>query len=176
MARFALSASWAVWHGPWPQSKQFWGFNNMNRNLYTHPDGFRINYCHLSRSLECSNEPDAFTLDIPIGEAGLIDLGLALVALGFELRNTKEVTASSDTRTPEQTAEQEGAIMGLDLVNELLQLKHKPQSLALQAVHDKIYALSMVQPFDAAAGGFAVALVNTLQIGIANLSKVEAEE
>ena len=46
----------------------------------------------------------------------------------------------------------------------------------LQAIHDKIYALSMVQPFDAAAGGFAVALVNTLQIGIANLPKMEADE
>ena len=148
----------------------------MNRNLYTHPDGFRINYCHLSRSMECRDESDDFTLDIPIGETGLIDLGLALVALGFELRNTKEVTASPDRRTPEQTAEQEGSIMGLDLLNELLQLKQKPQSLALQAVHDKIHALSMVQPFDAAAGGFAVALVNTLQIGVANLPKVEADE
>ncbi len=142
----------------------------MNRNLYAHPDGFRINYCHLSRSMECRDESDDFTLDIPIGETGLIDLGLALVALGFELRN--KVTVGPDTHT----AEQEGAIMGFDLVDELLQLKHKPQSSAMQAIHDKIYALSMVQPFDAAAGGFAVALVNTLQIGIANLPKMEADE
>ncbi len=64
----------------------------MNRTLYQHPDGFRIVYCHLSRSLECCHDEDEYVLDIPIGEAGLIDLGLALVSLGFELRSTKEVT------------------------------------------------------------------------------------
>ena len=83
---------------------------------------------------------------------------------------------SRTTYTLEQSAEHAGCSMGHDLLNEVLPLKHKPQSLALQAVHDKIYALSMVQPFDAAAGGFAVALVNTLQIGVANLPKVEADE
>jgi hypothetical protein len=78
--------------------------------------------------------------------------------------------------TTEQSAEHAGCIMGHDLLNELLQMKGKPQSFALQALHDKIYALSVVQPFDAAAGGFAVALVNTLQIGVANLPRVEADQ
>ena len=77
------------------------------------------------------------------------------------------------TYTPEQTAEHAGAIMAQDLVNELLQMKAMPQSFALKAVHDKIYALSKVQPFDAAAGGFAVGLVNVLQIGVANLPEME---
>ena len=78
---------------------------------------------------------------------------------------------SRTTYTLAQSAEHAGNLMGSDLINELLQLKGKPQIESLQAVHDKIYALSMLQPFDAAAGGFAVALVNVLQIGIANLEQ-----
>lgn len=80
------------------------------------------------------------------------------------------------TYTLAQSAEHAGNLMGSDLVNELLQLKGKPQAEALQAVHDKVYALSMLQPFDAAAGGFAVALVNVLQIGVANLEQWAAGE
>lgn len=64
----------------------------MNRTLYKHPDGFRIRYSDLTRTLECFDEADGYVLEVPIGETGLIDFGLALVALGFELRNTKEVT------------------------------------------------------------------------------------
>ena len=80
------------------------------------------------------------------------------------------------TYTIEQSAEQAGNLMGSDLIDELLQIEGKPQAESLQAIHDKIYALSMLQPFDAAAGGFAVALVNVLQVGIANLPKSEAGE
>ncbi len=83
---------------------------------------------------------------------------------------------SRTTYTLEQSAEHAGCLMGHDLLNELLKVKGLPQSYALSAMHDKIYALSMIQPFDAAAGGFAVALVNVLQIGIANLPKMEAEQ
>ena len=63
----------------------------MNRTLYTHPEGFKIRYSDLTRTLECFDEADGYVLEVPIGEAGLIGLGLALVALGFELRNTKAV-------------------------------------------------------------------------------------
>lgn len=86
------------------------------------------------------------------------------------------VTMSRTTYTLAQLAEHAGNSMGNDLINELLQLKGKPQAEALQAVRDKIYALSMLTPFDAAAGGFAVALVNVLQIGITNLPKSESGE
>lgn len=53
--------------------------------VYLHPDGFKISYSHLSRSLECCDESDSFTLDIPIGPDGLIALGLALIAAGHAL-------------------------------------------------------------------------------------------
>lgn len=62
----------------------------MNRNVYAHPDGFYINYDAKELRLEAGF--DASCHYVPIGDAGLIDLGLALVALGFELRNTKAVT------------------------------------------------------------------------------------
>ena len=80
------------------------------------------------------------------------------------------------TYTLEQSAEQAGSAMACDLLNELLQLKDQPQSKALQAIHDKLYTLSMLQPFDCAAAGFAVALVDVLQIGIANLPAVGEQE
>ena len=85
---------------------------------------------------------------------------------------------TSTTYTPEQDAEHPGYRMGNDLLNELLTFKQfdAPQTYALRAVHDKLHALSKLEPFDAAAGGFAVALVNVLQIGVANLPKAEAEE
>ena len=80
--------------------------------------------------------------------------------------------------TPEQNAEHAGCLMGRDLLNDLLKFEqfNAPQTYALSAIHDKLHALSKVEPFDNAAGGFAVALLNVLQIGIANLPKVGAEE
>lgn len=80
--------------------------------------------------------------------------------------------------TPEQDAEHTGCSMGRDLLNDLLNFErlNAPQTYALRAIHDKLHALSKVEPFDNAAGGFAVALLNVLQIGIANLPKGEAEE
>lgn len=64
----------------------------MNRTIYKHPDGFRLCYSHDLRVLACCDDTSEDAIDIPIGEIGLIDLGLALVSLGFELRNTKRVT------------------------------------------------------------------------------------
>lgn len=63
----------------------------MTRELYQHPDGHRIRYSDLTRTLECFDQADARIVETPIGAGGLIDLGLALVALGFELRNAVEV-------------------------------------------------------------------------------------
>ena len=83
---------------------------------------------------------------------------------------------NSTTYTTEQTAEHAGAIVAHDLVNELVQMKAMPQPFALKAIHDKIYALSKVQPFDNAASGFSVGLVNVLQIGVANLPEVDGNE
>ena len=63
----------------------------MNRTVYQHPDGFGISYNSELRSLECFDSAAEELIDIPIGEIGLLDLGLALITLAFEMRNAKEV-------------------------------------------------------------------------------------
>ena len=72
--------------------------------------------------------------------------------------------------------ERAGAAMGYDLLDELLELRGRPQAEALQAIHDKLHALFMLEHADSAAGGFAVALVNVLEVGVANLPKTDDDE
>lgn len=129
--------------------------------VYAHPDGFTIKYSSLSRSLECRDEADDFTLDIPIGTEGLAALGHALIRLS--------TTAAQDD------SEHDGAALGSELVQELLKLRGRPQALSFQAVRSKVCALTKLEHADRASGGFAVALVNVLEIGIANLPKAEVE-
>ena len=73
-------------------------------------------------------------------------------------------------------AERSGNALGNELIHDLLILKGQSQAVALLALHNALYELSRLLPFDAAAGGFAVALVNVLEIGIAHLPKTEDDE
>lgn len=82
--------------------------------------------------------------------------------------------ATGDKR--KQLYERTGAAMGAALLDELLALRDRPQAEALRAVHDKLRELSRLQDADSAAGGFAAALVNVLEVGIANLPKADARE
>ncbi len=75
-----------------------------------------------------------------------------------------------------QLYERAGAAMGAALLNELLALRDRPQAEALRAVRDKLRELSKLQDADSAATGFAVAIVNVLQVGVANLPKADAWE
>lgn len=72
-----------------------------------------------------------------------------------------------------QLYERAGAAMGAALLDELLALRDRPQAEALRAVHGRLRALSKLQDADSAAGGFAVAIVNVLEVGIANMHKFE---
>jgi len=72
-----------------------------------------------------------------------------------------------------QLYERAGAAMGAALVAELVALRGRPQAEALRAVHDKLHALIKLEHADSAAGGFAAAIVNVLEVGIANLPKSE---
>ena len=99
------------------------------------------------------------TESVPIGEIGLTELGERMVSIGQAL-----------------ITERAGAAMGLDLINELLAVRGKPQAEAFRALHDKLLALSKLDHFDSAAGGFAGAIVNVLEVGIANLPKFKREE
>lgn len=75
-----------------------------------------------------------------------------------------------------QLYERTGAAMGAALLDELLALRDRPQAEALRAVHGRLRALSKLQDADSAAAGFAVAIVNVLEVGVANLPKADARE
>ena len=119
--------------------------------VYQHPDGHEITV-GAGLLTACTSEGTAVSL--PIGPDGLRDVAAKLLAL-----------ADADT------TERAGAELGHALLAELLALRGHPQSEAFRAVRDKLNALSKLGHFDSAAGGFAAAIVNTLEVGIANLPK-----
>ena len=129
----------------------------MSRAVYTHPHGFTLAFD--DHTLTATDSDDK-TVSLPIGPLGLVELGNALLALA----------AAQEEKF---TSEQAGAGMANDLINELMAVRGKPQREAFRAIHDKLYALSKLKHFDSAAGGFAGAIVDVLQIGIANLPKFE---
>lgn len=79
------------------------------------------------------------------------------------------------TRPDVLESERAGAALGHALMQELMALRGMPQALAFQAVRGKLRTLAGMTHADAAAGGFAAALVNALEVGIANLPKEAAE-
>ena len=129
----------------------------MSRAVYTHPDGFTLAF---NDNVLTATDYEGKTVSLFIGPLGLAELGNALLALA---------TAQEEKFTSEQA----GAGMGLDLVNELLAVRGKPQSEAFRAIRDKLHALSKLENFESAAGGFAGAIVDVLKIGVANLPKFE---
>ena len=132
----------------------------MNRTVYSHPDGFTLAF---NDHTLIATDDDGKAVSLPIGPTGLKELGNDLLALAAE-------------QEEKFTSERAGAAMGLDLINELLAVLGEPQAEAFRAIHDKLYALSKLEHFDSAAGGFAGAVVNVLQIGIANIPEFEQEE
>lgn len=123
----------------------------MSAAVYQHPDGHEITVGD-GLLTACTSEGTAVSL--PIGPDGLRDVAAKLLAL---------VDASA--------AERAGAELGHELLAELLALRGHPQAKAFRAVHSKLNALSKLEHFDSAAGGFAAAIVNVLEVGIANLPK-----
>ena len=119
--------------------------------VYQHPDGHEITV-GAGLLTACTSEGTAVSL--PIGPDGLRDVAAKLLAL-----------ADADT------TERAGAELGHALLAELLALRGHPQSEAFRAVRDKLNALSKLEHFDSAAGGFAAVIVNVLEVGIANLPK-----
>ena len=126
--------------------------------IYQHPDGHQIAVGH-GLLTACTSEGTA--LSLPIGPDGLAALGAALLE--------HATTAAQDE------SERAGAVLGSYLVQELFELRGRPQSEAFRALHDKLFALSKLEHADSAAGGFAGAVVNLMEVGAANLPKGEAE-
>ena len=123
--------------------------------VYQHPDGHEITV-GAGLLTACTSEGTAISL--PIGPDGLRDVAAKLLAL-----------ADADT------TERAGAELGHALLAELLALRGHPQSEAFRAVRDKLTELHKLEHFDSAAGGFAAAIVNTLEVGIAHLPQYEGD-
>ena len=117
--------------------------------VYQHPDGHEITV-GAGLLTACTSEGTAVSL--PIGPDGLRDVAAKLLAL-----------ADADT------TERAGAELGHALLAELLALRGHPQSEAFRAVRDKLTELHKLEHFDSAAGGFAAAIVNTLEVGVFHL-------
>ena len=128
--------------------------------IYQHPDGHEIAVGH-GLLTACTSEGTA--LSIPIGPDGLAALGAALIEHSIAEKHG-------------EVSERAGAALGCDLVQELFELRGRPQAEAFRAVHDKLHALSKLEHADSAAGGFAGAIVNVLELGIAHLPKFEGEQ
>ena len=127
--------------------------------IYSHPDGHEI---AVGRGLLTACTSEGAALSLPIGPDGLAALGAALIE-----RSIAEKQG--------EVSERAGAAMGCDLLAELLALHGHPQAKALQAVRNKLHALCKLEHFDSAAGGFAAAIVNVLEVGIAHLPQHEGD-
>ena len=127
----------------------------MSAPIYQHPDGHEITVSY-GLLTACTSEGTAVSL--PIGPDGLRDVAAKLLAL-----------ADADT------TERAGAELGHALLAELLALRGHPQSEAFRAVRDKLTELHKLEHFDSAAGGFAAAIVNTLEVGVFHLPQFEGD-
>ena len=134
----------------------------MGRTVYKHPDGFTLT--SRGNALIAADD-DGNTFLLPIGATGLKELGHALLALAAEQKQKQKFTL-----------ERVGALMSHSLIDELLAMRGKPQAKAVCAIHDKLFALSKLKPFDCAAAAFAGAIVNVLEIGVANLPAFKGDE
>ena len=132
----------------------------MSAAVYRHPDGHEIT---VGDGLLTAYTSEGTAVSLPIGPDGLAALGAALIERAASARN------------PELQSERAGYVLGCALLDELVALFGHPQAKALRAVHNKLNALSKLEHFDSAAGGFAAAIVNTLEVGVFHLPQFEGD-
>lgn len=138
----------------------------MGRSVYKHPDGLTLT--SKANALIAADD-DGNAVFLPFGATGLKELkelGDALLALAAEQEQEREQKQKQKQKI---TLKRVGASMGRSLIDELRAMRGKPQAKAVCAIHDKLFALSKLKHFDCAAAGFAGAIVNVLEIGVANL-------
>ena len=126
--------------------------------IYAHPDGHQI---IVGQGLLTARSAKGIALSMPIGPDGLAALGAALL--------------EHATTTAQEESERAGAALGTDLSRELFALRGRPQAETFRAVREALCALVKLEHGDSAAGGFAGAIVNLLELGTANLPKGEAQ-
>ncbi len=127
----------------------------MSAAVYQHPDGHEIT---VGDGLLTAYTSEGTAVSLPIGPDGLRDVAAKLLAL-----------ADADT------TERAGAELGHALLAELLALRGHPQSEAFRAVRDKLTELHKLEHFDSAAGGFAAAIVNMLEVSVFHLPQFEGD-
>ena len=120
--------------------------------IYAHPDGHQIT---VGQGLITACTAEGIALSMPIGPDGLAALGAALL--------------EHATTTAQEESERAGAALGTDLSRELFALRGRPQAETFRAVREALCALVKLEHGDSAAGGFAGAIVNLLELGTANL-------
>ena len=126
--------------------------------IYSHPDGHVIT---LGNGLLTAVTNDGIAVSIPVGHLGLADMGRALLECA--------VAAAQDN------SEKAAAELGMDLVRELFELRGHPQAESFKALRTALLELVKLDYPESAAGGFAGAVVNVLEIGMAHLSEGEPE-
>lgn len=128
----------------------------MSSTLYTHAGGAKLTF-------------DGHAL-IATDESGK---AVSLPMVTHELRSLGATMMKAED--PGADAEDAGGTLGHELVQELYQLRGHPQAEAFRALHAKLCALMKLENVDRAAGGFAVQIVNVLEVGMANLPRMEEE-
>ena len=123
--------------------------------VYRHPDGHAINIAR--GMLTVTNDADE-SVSVPIGQLGLREVGERLIAL-----SGCEFTAAD-------CSEQAGNTLAHALLNDLLAADS--QALRVALIQSAILDLATLQHHDRAVAGFAVALVNVIEVGLKNLPKV----
>lgn len=123
--------------------------------VYQHPDGHKINIARCVMTM--TNDADE-SVSVPIGQMGLRELGERLITL-----SECEFTAAD-------CSEQAGNTLANSLLNDLLAADS--QALRVALIQSAILDLGTLQHHDRAAAGFAVALVNVIEVGLRNLPKV----
>ena len=125
--------------------------------IYAHPDGHEIT---VGQGLITACTADGIALSMPIGPDGLAALGAALLEYA--------------TTEAQNEAERAGNALGSDLVQALFEMRRHPnQEVAFYAAHKALCALVKLEHPDSAAGGFAAAIVNVLELGVANLPRCD---
>ena len=130
----------------------------MSATLYTHPDGHAI---AVGNGLLTAVTSEGTAVSIPVGHVGLAELGHALLE--------QAVAAAQDD------SEKAGAELGMGLLQELFELRGEPQGESFCAVRRALLALVKLEYPESACGGFAGAVVNVLEIGVAHLTEGESE-
>ena len=126
--------------------------------IYSHPDGHEV---VVGNGLLTAVTSEGTAVSIPVGHVGLAELGRALLE--------QAVAAAQDE------SEKAGAELGMRLLQELLELRGHPQAESFRALRHALMAVIKLEYPDSAVGGFAGAVVNVLEIGIAHLTEGEPE-